>query len=604
MPDSAPPTGQTFDDFIRVVRTSGLVESDLLDTAVAPWKDATGPVPEDCIQTLLDQKLLTAWQLEQLRKGRHKGFILGKYRLLRLLGAGGMSQVYLAEHMTLKNKVAIKVLPLKRVDTTSYLERFKREAKASAGLNHPNIARAFDLETSESINFFVMEYIDGTDLHQRVKQLGPLAVREAADFIRQAAEGLQFAHEEGFVHRDIKPANLMVDKRNHLKILDLGLALAKDDEDASLTRAYDETVLGTADYLAPEQALDSHSADHRSDIYSLGCTLHYLLVGKAPFAKGSLAERLSAHLKSPAPNLLDTRTDVPAAIVELYFRMMEKHPDARQQSAQEVADSLKRWLATTSDTAGKTRLEPQQRPSLRRGTAAAQEPAEPRRSSSAAAAPPMITGSSPEPGSGAGSGSDIGRGKRSGINLHSQSLTPLPPGLRSTGRQPTVSPKAAVPPAQPGGIYIDTSGSKGGAAPPRQSPAVRHVDAPTTAAAASRLSGLLKRYAGLPLLAWLTGGLLLTVALAVALAVGGWLFLGRSTIPLDDESGEAALPIEDSPPAADKQTPPKTVQQRRPEQPTRNRPKKPAKNEAAGPSALDDLDKIVPDPATPEPGKD
>ena len=183
------------DDFLRVTRASGLVDSDRLDEAVAPWKDGTGkgvagPVPEACIQAIIDRGLLTNWQMDQLRKGRHKGFVLGKYKLLRLLGTGGMSSVYLAEHMTLHNKVAIKVLPVKRIDQTSYLARFEREAQSSARLNHPHIARAFDLDTSGSIHFIVMEYIDGTDLHARVKQQGPLPVRDAADFIRQAALGL------------------------------------------------------------------------------------------------------------------------------------------------------------------------------------------------------------------------------------------------------------------------------------------------------------------------------------------------------------------------------------------------------------------------------
>ncbi|MFM9196161.1 MAG: protein kinase domain-containing protein [Planctomycetia bacterium] len=369
MPESASQPGQTIDEFLRVVRASGLVEPDLLDEAVAPWAGVKGTVPEGCIQALLDSGLLTAWQMEQLRKGRHKGFVLGRYKLLRLLGAGGMSSVYLAEHLTLHNKVAIKVLPVKRVGQTSYLDRFEREARASARLNHPHIARAFDLDTSGTIHFIVMEYIDGTDLHARVKEDGPLPIREAAECIRQAALGLHYAHEEGLVHRDIKPANLMIDKRGHVKILDLGLALANDDDDASLTKEHDEKVLGTADYLAPEQAKDSHKADRRSDIYSLGCSLYYLLVGRAPFAKGSLAERIRAHMNEPAPNLLDARPDAPAAIVELYFRMMEKHPDARYQTAQEVADALGSWLSSTATTAGRTRSEPPRRDSLRRTAA-------------------------------------------------------------------------------------------------------------------------------------------------------------------------------------------------------------------------------------------
>ena len=335
-------------DFLAVTRKSGLIEDDRLASAVASWTDTTAELPDELPQALIDASLLTQWQVEQLRKGKHKGFMLGKYRLLRLLGAGGMSSVYLAENTTLRQQVAIKVLPIKRVAQSSFLARFEREARAAFRLGHQNIARAFDLDTAGSVHFIVMEYVDGIDLHAKVKEEGPLTIRDAVDYLRQAALGLHYAHEEGMVHRDIKPANLILDRKGAVRILDLGLAMASDDdEQASLTREHDEKVLGTADYLAPEQATDSHTADRRSDIYALGCTLHYLLVGRAPFAKGKLAERIRAHIKKPPPNILEERPDVPPPIAELYFRMMEKHPDARPQTAQEVADSLDAWLKST-----------------------------------------------------------------------------------------------------------------------------------------------------------------------------------------------------------------------------------------------------------------
>jgi len=387
---------QTIDDFLRLVRASGLVEAERLDRFLEPWRESSGTIPEALVTALVEGGLLTTWQLDQLRKGRHKGFILGKYKLLRLLGTGGMSSVYLAEHATLHHKVAIKVLPVKRVDQSSYLARFEREAQASARLNHPNICRAFDLDSYGSIHFIVMEYIDGVDLYAKVKRDGPLEVREAAELIRQAALGLQYAHEEGLIHRDIKPANLILDKRGTVKILDLGLALAHDEERSSLTREHDEKVLGTADYLAPEQARDSHLADRRSDIYALGCTLYYLLVGKAPFATGSLAERIRAHMTQPAPNLLEKRPDVPTPIAELYFRMMEKHPEARQKTAQEVADALGNWLSGASVVRGRGRNEPPRRPAPRRTAEAVPT----------ARRPPSAPGGSTERGGSEGGRSD------------------------------------------------------------------------------------------------------------------------------------------------------------------------------------------------------
>ena len=174
-------------------------------------------------------------------------------------------------------------------------------------------------------------------------------IRDAVEYIRQAACGLQYAHEEGLVHRDIKPANLMLDTKGTVKILDLGLALdGDDDEEGGLTKAHDEKVLGTADYLAPEQSKNSHSADPRSDIYALGCTLYYLIVGRAPFARGSVIERIKAHWNEPAPNPLEELEKPPAdldsALIDLYFRMMEKHPDARPQTAGEVSEQLDAWL--------------------------------------------------------------------------------------------------------------------------------------------------------------------------------------------------------------------------------------------------------------------
>ena len=210
----------------------------------------------------------------------------------------------------MRRRCAIKVLPAKRVHDSSYLARFHREAQAVAALDHVNIVRAYDVdketEKDAEIHFLVMEYVNGRDLLDIVTKDGPMKFAQAADYIRQAADGLTHAHQAGMVHRDIKPGNLLVNENQVVKILDLGLARffgAEEDDEESLTVAHDEKVLGTADYLAPEQALDSHGVDARADIYSLGCTFYFLLTGHPPFTEGTLAQRLMAHQTKEPPAL-------------------------------------------------------------------------------------------------------------------------------------------------------------------------------------------------------------------------------------------------------------------------------------------------------------
>ncbi|RMG32248.1 MAG: serine/threonine protein kinase [Planctomycetota bacterium] len=307
-------------------------------------------------EALVDRGMLTRWQAEKLLRGKYKGLRLGPYRLLNLLGRGGMGAVYLAEHMWMKRRCAIKVLPSKNVSEASYLERFYREAQAVAALDHPNIVRAYDVNKDEqgetTVHFLVMEYVDGEDLHRRVVKNGVLDYVTAADYIRQAALGLHHAHENNLIHRDIKPANLLVDRRGTVKILDLGLArFFGDSEGESLTIAHDERVLGTADYLAPEQALNSHEVDARADIYSLGCTFYFLLTGHPPFTEETVAQRLLAHQLKPVPPLTNDRPDAPPELVAIIEKMMAKDPAERFQTAGEVAEALTQWLAANAGEA-------------------------------------------------------------------------------------------------------------------------------------------------------------------------------------------------------------------------------------------------------------
>lgn len=335
-------------DFLDLVRRSQLVEEDQLARFLSELKERLGDDIVNDGQKLLDEMaaadLLTQWQAEKLLAGKYKGFRLGKYKLLRVLGKGGMSQVYLAEHMLMKRKVAIKVLPRNRVADSSYLERFRIEARAAAKLDDPNIVRAYDIDQDGDTHYIVMEYVEGRDLHILVRDEGPLPYDRAADYIAQVARGLEHAHQMGLVHRDIKPANCLLDLNETVKLLDMGLARLIDDE-ASLTMDNNENVLGTADYLAPEQALNSHQADHRADIYSLGCTLYFLLTGHPPFPDGTISERLLKHQVEKPPSIFKDRSDAPPTLVNICNRMMAKKPEDRYDSAGEVAERLAEWLA-------------------------------------------------------------------------------------------------------------------------------------------------------------------------------------------------------------------------------------------------------------------
>jgi eukaryotic-like serine/threonine-protein kinase len=344
----------TVDVFLDLVRRSGLVEKDRLSQVVADLQREAGDQPlsnpESIAKRLVQAKLVTWWQVQRLLEGRYKGFFLGKYKLLDHLGTGGMSKIYLGEHVLMQRRVAIKVLPKDRVSDTSYLGRFHREAQAVAALDHRNIVRAYDVDNLGDLHYIVMEYVEGRDLQQIVKSEGPLDYVAAAEYVRQAAEGLAHAHQAGLIHRDVKPANLLVDQKNVIKILDLGLARFANDETASLTRAFDENVLGTADYLAPEQAIDSHAVDARADIYGLGCSMYFLLTGHPPFVGGTLAQRLVMHQRQPPPSILIDRPDAPHELVQICFKMLAKKPEQRYQSADEVAKALTDWLLAQGQT--------------------------------------------------------------------------------------------------------------------------------------------------------------------------------------------------------------------------------------------------------------
>ncbi|MEX0676273.1 MAG: protein kinase [Pirellulales bacterium] len=338
----------TVDEFLALVERSRLVEPERLAHIVAQWKSQRAPgQPGDAqpfAEHLIRSGLLTRWQSQKLFEGRHRGFLLGGYKLLDHLGSGGMSNVYLAEHLLMQRRVAIKVLPQNRVADSSFLARFHFEGQAVAALDHHNIVRAYDLGCEGRIHYLVMEYVEGSNLEDLVERQGPVNFHTAAGFIAQAAAGLEHAHGSGLVHRDIKPANLLVDRHGTVKILDMGLAKFKAEVRPTPAFAQDNEVLGTAEYLAPEQAVDSLSVDHRADLYSLGCTLYFLLTGHPPFQGHSSGELMAAHQQQLPPSLLVERPDAPPSLVAICRKLMAKAPANRYQRARDVADALVGWL--------------------------------------------------------------------------------------------------------------------------------------------------------------------------------------------------------------------------------------------------------------------
>jgi serine/threonine-protein kinase len=331
--------GPSFTQFMQGIRDSGALSPGQL------W-DLERLLPlglpdvHVAAKALLERGWMTPYQINQIYRGRAGHLVLGSYLVLERLGQGAMGEVFKARHRRLGRLAALKVIRSQRVADPRYRARFEREVQAAARLDHPHVAHAFDAGHHGDALFLAMEYIDGTDLQCLVAREGPLPVGRACEYARHAALGLQHAHDRGVLHRDVKPPNLLLASAGTVvKVLDFGLArLADNTNRAALTAR--GAVLGTPDYLPPEQIRDPRRADERSDLYGLGCTLYFLLTGHPPFPRGSPLQRMLAHLREEPRPVDKARPGLPAGLTGLVSVLMAKRPRDRPQTAAEVARAL------------------------------------------------------------------------------------------------------------------------------------------------------------------------------------------------------------------------------------------------------------------------
>ncbi len=337
----------SLEELIQLVRKSGMIDEQTLNAYLQRREYARG-LPSD-VREIADEMVrdgvMTYFQAEQFLLGKWRGFTIGKFKLLERVGVGGMGQVFLCEHMFMKRRVAVKVLPPAKAEQPAALGRFYREARAAGGIEHPNLVRTHDIDQDGNLHYIVMEYVDGSNLLDVVKKFGPMDIRRASSYMLQAANGLDHAFRNGIIHRDIKPGNILIDRKGVARVLDMGLARFFKDHTDQLTVKYDDKiVLGTADYVAPEQVANSHSVDIRADVYALGATFYFLLAGHPPFPTGTVSQKLLWHrTKEPTP-IRQVRPEIPEGLAAVIAKMMAKDPKARYQTPAQVAAELESWV--------------------------------------------------------------------------------------------------------------------------------------------------------------------------------------------------------------------------------------------------------------------
>lgn len=323
----------------------GVLHKDEIDSAFEKYPEAASIDDRDALGDFLEQiGLITAFQAGELRNKRIADLAMANYLILDRLGEGGMGTVFRARHKRMRRIVALKVLNPEIQENPDHLQRFQREIETLARLNHPGVIQAYDADFGPSGFFLVLELVEGSDLDGIVRKNGPLPVSEAIDAMIQSAKALQYVHDQGMVHRDIKPQNLMRNRQGDIKVADLGLvrlteAESSDDHNKQgLTQQF--TIAGTLEFMAPEQAENTSGVDNRADIYSLGCSLYYILAGKNVYTGKSVMDKLMAHMTHPIPSIRELRTDVSEKLDNIFMKMVAKTVDQRYQTMNEVVADL------------------------------------------------------------------------------------------------------------------------------------------------------------------------------------------------------------------------------------------------------------------------
>jgi serine/threonine protein kinase len=342
----SPEPPRTVEEFLRAVLRSRVVSRDALLEALRDMPREQRGDMQAVSQHLVKKGKLSRFQASKIRKGAGRGLLMGPYQILAPIGRGGMGTVYMARDERSSELVALKVLPPNRArGEERLLARFQREMEISRRVAHPHLAWTYETGQRHGVHYIAMEYIPGKNLSRLISEEGPLRLPRAARLMAEVAAGLEHAHNQGLVHRDLKPSNIVITPNDHAKVLDLGLALVTGEQGSEVVVGGHNYIVGTMDYIAPEQTVDAAHVDCRSDIYSLGCTLYFALTGRPPFPGGSSRDKVRRHRGDEPESLLILQPSLPAGFVRVVEKMMAKNPDDRYPSAAAVEEELRNWAS-------------------------------------------------------------------------------------------------------------------------------------------------------------------------------------------------------------------------------------------------------------------